>query len=340
MKILQVHNRYRSFSASGENLVVDQEAESLTQRGHTVDRFERSSDEVETWSRAKRVLVGVNSIWSANTYRALGRSLTETRPDVVHVHNVFPLLSSSVLHACARHRVPVVATLHNYRLVCPAGTLFRDRRICHDCVGRFPVSSIQHGCYKESRLATIPVVAGGEANSHAWRNLVSAYICLSASQRDILAPLHLPDNRVFVKFNLVPLLRASAPPSSDRNSVVFAGRLDDVKGVPLLQRAWDQYRRQVPGGSLRLVLAGTGPLEASIRAWARDRSDIDAVGVLSSADCRQLMASAVAVVVPSQWEEPFGLVVVEAMAAGTPVLAPARGAFVELLVDVASGAYR
>src|ERR1700677_533561 len=125
MKILLVHNRYRSGAPSGENRVVDQESEALTALGHEVTRFGRSSDEIAQWPAAKKALLPGRTIWSRETHRELTAVLRRQRPDVVHVHNTFPLLSAAVLYACRDARVPVVATIHNYRLGCANGTFFR-----------------------------------------------------------------------------------------------------------------------------------------------------------------------------------------------------------------------
>ena len=337
MRILQVHNRYRSSAPSGENRVVDLEAAHLMRRGHQVERFEAHSDDIVTWPAVKRALLPGRVVWSRDSYRNLRRILRDQGPEVVHVHNVLPLLSASVLYACAREQVPIVATFHNYRLVCPAGGLFRDGAVCHDCVGRLPVPALRHGCYRDSALATIPMVVSAEAHSRAWRHLVSAFVCISRSQRDLLAPFDLPEDRVFVKHNLVPRAEAVAPSTMAGDTVLYAGRLDHAKGTPLLMDAWDRYVAASGTGALRLVVAGAGRLEGKVAAWAADRPDIEVLGLVRPEECRALMAAARAVVVPSQWEEPFGLVLVEAMAAGSAVIAPAQGSFPELFVDGEEG---
>jgi glycosyltransferase involved in cell wall biosynthesis len=331
MRILQVHNRYRSGSPSGENRVVDLEAANLIRRGHEVERFERCSDEIETWSTARRALLPGRVIWNRESYRDIMRVLRDSRPDVVHVHNVFPIVSSSVLYACAREHVPVVATLHNYRLVCPIGELFRDGNVCHDCVGHVPLPAVRHRCYRGSALATVPITMASQVQRRAMRRLVSAFVCLSGSQRDLLAPFGWPEDRVFVKYNLVPFEVPARASSGPRDTIVFAGRLDRVKGIPLLMDGWDRYAAASGERALRLVIAGTGQLQGELEAWARDRPAIEVLGLVSPDKCRALMAAARAVVVSSQWEEPFGLVVVEAMAAGVPVIAPAFGSFPELV---------
>ena len=328
MKVLMVHNRYRSASPGGEDRVVDQEAEALATAGHRVERFERCSDEIAHRSTIKKALVPAEVVWSDSSRRALTRILREYGPDIVHVHNTFPLLSPSVLFACRAARVPVVATLHNYRLVCPSGNLFRDGAVCHDCVGRVPLPSIVHGCYRASALATAPLAAGVVLHRRTWQTMVSAYIVLSEAQREHMADA-LPPDRVFVKPNFAQPVRCREAPPED--VLVYAGRLTPEKGVDLLMDAWDLYRRHDSGGSLRLVLAGSGPLEAEVEAWAAQRGSAEFVGMLSRSDCAELVARARAVIVPSRWQEPFGLIVVEAMAAGVPAIAASHGSFPELI---------
>jgi glycosyltransferase involved in cell wall biosynthesis len=336
LRVLQVHNRYRSSSPSGENQVVDSEAAGLRLHGHTVEGFERLSDEIEDWGAPRRMLLAGRAVWSLETHTKLLSTLRESRPDVVHVHNTFPLLSPSVLSACYRERLPVVATLHNYRLVCPTGELFRDGAVCHDCIGRLPVPAVRHGCYKGSSLATLPLAASAVVNRRAWRERVSAYVCISEFQRDRLIPFGLPSNRVFVKTNLVK--SATPEPSSNRRAaVVFVGRLAETKGILVLMKAWDIYSASSAGEGLRLVIAGAGPLEEAVAAWARGRSDVDFLGMLSNKECEVLLKGARAAVIPSEWEEPFGLVALEAMGAGLPVIASDHGAFPELIVDQEEG---
>src|SRR6202012_3266261 len=146
-----------SAAPSGENRVVDQEGEALATLGHEVILFSRSSDEIGQWPVAKKASLPVRTIWSRETYRDLKATLQEHRPDVVHVHNTFPLLSSAVLYACRDARIPVVATIHNYKLACANGTVYRDGVGWHDCADGLPTRAVLHGCYRGSRAATAPV---------------------------------------------------------------------------------------------------------------------------------------------------------------------------------------
>jgi glycosyltransferase involved in cell wall biosynthesis len=336
MRILLVHNRYRSGTPSGENRVVDQEGEALAVLGHEVMRFGRSSDEIEQWSVAKKASLPVRTIWSRETSRELKAVLRENRPDVVHVHNTFPLLSAAVLYACRDAGVPVVTTLHNYRLVCPGGTFFRDGVVCHDCAHGLPVKGVLHGCYRGSPAATAPIALAGSLHRQAWRSLVSAYIFISASQRDLLQGLDLTPSRVFVRYNLIP--RLDRPQMARMPTVIYAGRLEETKGLRLLMDGWDSYRRMSGAPGLSLVIAGGGSLTDEVSAWASARPSVEMKGTVSSDECAELISRARAVLLPSAWEETFGLVAVEAMAAGVPPVAAGHGSFTELITPGVDGA--
>jgi glycosyltransferase involved in cell wall biosynthesis len=336
MRILLAHNRYRSGAPSGENRVVDQEGEALEALGHEVVRFGRSSDEIGQWPLAKKASLPARTVWSRESYRELTAVLRERRPDVVHVHNTFPLLSASVLYACRDARVPVVATIHNYKLVCANGSFFRDGAVCHDCAHGLPVRAVRHGCYRESRAATVPVALAMGLHRNAWKSLVSAYIFISAAQRDLLQGAGLAPDRVFVKHNLIP--RRSRPHVERTPTVVYAGRLDEAKGARLLMAGWDRYLGQPGEPGLNLVIVGGGPLEDEVAAWASARPSVEMTGTVSSDRVAEHMAGARAVLLPSTWEETFGLVAVEAMAAGVPPVAAAHGSFPELITPGVDGA--
>jgi len=300
MRVVLVHNRYRSAAPSGENRVVDQEAVALANLGHQVTRFERCSDEIERWPRAKQASLPARVVWSRDAHRGLGAVLRERRPDVVHVHNTFPLLSPAVLYACRDAAVPIVATIHNYKLACASGDFFRNGSVCHDCADGLPVPAVRHGCYRGSRAATAPVALAMSAHRRAWRSLVSAYVLISAAQRDLLAELSLASDRVFVRHNLIP--RRNAPAVAREPSVVYAGRLDEAKGLRLLMAGWDCYRAAAGDTGLRLVIAGAGPLEREVTAWASTRPCVEVVGQLGSEQCSELISRARAVLLPSAWK--------------------------------------
>ncbi|MFF4628040.1 glycosyltransferase [Streptomyces griseorubiginosus] len=334
MHVLVVHNRYASAQPSGENKVVDQEVELLRSGGHRVELFERRSDDIGSMSLLAKAALPLRVPWNAAVRRELADRLRTERPDVVHVHNVFPLLSPAVLAACADAGVPAVATLHNYTQICPPGTLQRDGRPCTECVGSTPLPAVRHGCYRGSRLATVPLAVSLSANRRRWWSGVERFLCISGAQRDVLVNAGMPAERLAVKHNFVPDPDARRTDTGEH--VLYLGRLAEAKGVRLLMAAWDEIAAG-GGVGVPLVIAGTGPLEAEVSAWAAGRDDVRWVGLLDTAECQKAIARSVAVVAPSTWLEAFGLVVVEAMAAGVPVVAAGHGAFVELVEDGVTG---
>ncbi|WP_350277229.1 glycosyltransferase [Kribbella sp. HUAS MG21] len=340
MRILLVHNRYRSTAPSGENRVVDQEREALAALGHEVGIFERHSDELEQWPAWKKATLPARVVWNPASKRDLAATLRTFRPDVVHVHNTFPVLSPSVLYACSDANVPVVITLHNYKLLCASGDFYRDGSVCHDCAGGNPLPAVSHACYRGSKLATATTVLNTRSHRRSWRGLVSAYLFVSESQRKLLAGMDFDPDRSFVRYNYVPYDGpvAGAHTGPRRRQVTYVGRLDAPKGAPLLMKGWDAYREVAGDDALQLVIAGGGPLLDEVTAWAADRPSVELRGLMSKAEVFQLMRESRAVVLPSEWEETFGLVVVEAMAVGVPLLASAHGSFPELVTDGVDGA--
>lgn len=339
MRILVVHNRHRATTGSGEDRAVDQECAALSASGHDVERVERSNDEIAGLSLGAKARIPSQAVWRQRSMAELERALDAFRPAIVHVHNLLPLFSASVLATLGRRRVPCVATLHNYQLSCLNGSLFRAGSYCTRCVGQpLGVSGILHRCYRGSAMASVPLAIATMTARRYLLTVPSAYLFLSAAHRRELEGLGLPGDRCFVKCNLVP------PPPGDRpltrahaRSIVFLGRLEEMKGLPVLMEAWERYGEAGHPGGLRLVVAGAGPLDTSLRAWARGRTNVEVAGLVSRERASELVAAASAVVVPSQWKEPFGLVVAEAMAAGAPPIAPAHAAFQELITDQRDG---
>ncbi|MEU6675104.1 glycosyltransferase family 4 protein [Streptomyces sp. NPDC046925] len=334
MHVLVVHNRYASAQPSGENNVVDQEAELLRAAGHRVEMFERRSDDIGAMSLPTKAAVPLLVPWNPAVRSELAARLRAARPDVVHVHNVFPLLSPAVIAACADADVPVVATLHNYTQVCPPGTLQRDGRPCTECVGATPLPAVRHGCYRGSRLATVPLALSLSVNRRRWWSGVERFFCISAAQRDVLVRAGMPAERLVVKHNFVP--DPDARRSDAGEQLLYLGRLAEAKGVRLLMAAWDELA-EAGGVGVPLAIVGTGPLKDEVAAWAAGRDDVRYLGLYDPEQCRQAIARSVAVVAPSTWLEAFGLVVVEAMAAGVPTVAAGHGAFVELVEDGVTG---
>ncbi len=332
MKIAIVHNFYRSGAPSGENRVVEQDVELLRGVGHDVELHSVSSDEIDGYSKVGKALLPGTVIWSPKAKRALAGTIARFRPDVVHVHNSFPLLSASVLAATNAADVATVATLHNYRLLCAGGSFFRDGAVCHDCLPNRTLPGIRHGCYRDSVAATLPLSIANLVHAKRWKTQVDALLTLSSAQRRLFVEAGFPADRTFVKPNWVPdrPIRTAAE-LAPTPEFAYLGRLAAEKGIALLMKAWDLLLSTVTDVAPTLVIAGGGPLEDDVKAWAATRPSVRFVGHQDAAGCSRITNRALASLVPSVWEETFGLVVIEAMAAGVPAIAPAHASFPDFI---------
>jgi glycosyltransferase involved in cell wall biosynthesis len=334
LRVMVVHNWYRTEQPSGENNVVEQEVALLRDAGHQVDLFERRSDDIAGFSLPRKALVPFRVPFNPAARAAMADRLRRERPDVVHVHNTFPLQSPSVLDACRDARVPVVATLHNYTQICPTGTLYRDGAVCTSCVGRFPLPAVRHGCYRGSAVASVPVALSLPVNRKRWWSSVSRFLCISEAQRTVLIANGMPAHLLTVKYNFVEDTTHRRTGAGEH--LLYLGRLAEEKGVRLLMAAWDRLA-ETGGLGVPLVIAGAGPLDDEVERWASTRHDVTFVGRLGKDASRAMVARSIAVVVPSQWLETFGLVVVEAMSAGVPSVVAGHSSLAELVTDGVTG---
>ena len=315
MKILLVHNFYGSAAPSGENQVFEAERTLLQARGHQVETFTRHSDEIRaqgTWGAVKGALA---TPWNPWMTWAVRREVDRFKPNVVHVHNTFPLISPGIFHAIGASATRLL-TLHNYRVYCPAGIPMRSGKVCTDCLDSRSVwPAIQHGCYRGSRIATLPLAFGVGLRRFmgTWTRQVDGFIALSEFQRRRMADAGLPLNKVHVKPNFYPGLPTVLPWSERQPYVIFAGRLSAEKGVVSLLRAWAAWGAGAP--ELRLV--GDGELRPELERLAQGLP-VRFLGQLPAAEAQAQIAGACLQVLPSEWFEGFPMVVREAFAFGTP----------------------
>ena len=304
-----VHVQHRE--AGGEDVVVAAESELLRAAGHDVEVCQLTNPE-----GAAALGVFAKAPWNRSAARPIVERMRSFGPDVVHVHNTWFALSLSIVNALRACHVPIVMTLHNYRAMCIDGTLLRDGQICTACVGAHATNGILHGCYRDSRTASAVAGASLEiaARREVWAN-VDVFIAPTAQLRAQHIAHGFDPEAILVKPHFVedPGVRA-LPPSAARD-YVFAGRLAPGKGVVSLLRAWKLANL---GDDVRLHLIGDGPLRAQVDSEAI--SSVDVVGRRDVAQTRRAIGNARAFLFPSQWLEPFGVVLIEALSAGTPVL--------------------
>ena len=314
--VLVVHNAYQQ--RGGEDGVVEAEIALLRQQGHPVYEYRRDNADIQHMARASAAL---QAHWSRQTIQEVGALVQAHRPALVHVHNSFPLVSPAVYWVAARHGLPVVQTLHNFRLVCPQAMLLRDGKVCEDCVGRVPWRAVQHACYRGSTAQSL--VAASVLQSHrllgTWQHKITRYIALNDFCRERFIAGGLPAERLRVKPNFLDLPPTASRP---RSGFLFVGRLSAEKGLRVLIEA---MRQSHPDCNLSVI--GSGPEAALASGLAR----VQMLGQQPRSMVIEAMCSATALVVPSIWYEAFPLVIVEALACGTPVFCSRLGAMPSLV---------
>ena len=321
-RILIVHNRYQR--AGGEDRVVEAEAELLRKHGHEVFLYIDDNDRIDEIPKWK---TAIQTIWSNESFRKLSSVIRENRIELCHFHNTFPLISPAAYYAAQRASVPVVQTLHNYRLICPGSLLMREGRICETCVGRtFVWPGIAHRCYRDSYAASTVTAAAITAHnlSGTWSRQVDRYIALGEFGRRKFIEGGLPAAKIEVKPNFLE----PDPGCGDGRGgyALFVGRLSPEKGITTLLEAWDS-RPEFPD----LYIAGGGPLAGAVQEACSRNVRVKWLGEISRAEILERMRGAGFLICASTWYECFPLVIVEAFASGLPVIASNLGALAELI---------
>jgi glycosyltransferase involved in cell wall biosynthesis len=327
MKVVVAHNRYSSAQPSGENTIVDAEITQLRAAGVAVVPFLRDSDDIGALPATRKALVPISPIIAPEAQRALRELIKDERPDVLHLHNPYPLISPWIVRTAHAHGLPVVQTVHNYRQVCVNGLYFRDGHICHDCRGRaVPLPAVRHACYRGSRAQSVVMATALTAHRGTWHS-VERYLALTDAIAAHLRDYGIPDERIVVKPNAIP---DPGPPPPLGEGFLFASRLSPEKGLALLLDAWARH----PEGTLgTLRIASDGPLRDLARAAADSRSDVVFLGPQNPGGVRAAMRDSAVLLAPSTWLDVLPTVILEALAAGRPVLGTNLGGIPYLVGD-------
>jgi glycosyltransferase involved in cell wall biosynthesis len=332
MNILLVHNAYQQWG--GEDTVFEQELALLRDAGHRVATYRRSNQEIEQYGPVNRLAMVKNTVWSEASRRDFALVLKHEKPDLVHVHNTFLVISPSIYWACYDAKVPVVQTLHNYRLFCPSGDFLRQGKVCEECVEHSLWRSVRYACYRHSRpqSAVVATMLAYHRHRQTWTRCIDTYIALSGFARQKFMAAGLPADRVVVKPNFV-----HPDPGSQQSLgeyAIYVGRLSAEKGVQTLISAWLRL-----GTSIPLVIVGEGPLSEDLRTQATDRGLNSAVfkGRLPRQATLEAIKRARFLILPSECYENFPLTIPEAYACGVPVIGSAIGALQELVEDQITG---
>jgi glycosyltransferase involved in cell wall biosynthesis len=334
MKILQVHNFYQQ--PGGEDVVFSQERGLLESKGHEVITYTRSNHEAQAGSLLDRARMLRSIVSSDESRRQVTDLLRARKPDLVHIHNTFMMISPSIYDACAALGVPTVLTLHNYRMLCPSTTLYRNGEVCEECIDGGLARGVMHGCYRESRLTTaaVAMMIQIHRSSKTWDRHVGAFIALTEFAKQKFIDNGLPSAKIHVKPNFV------APDPGERERAgdyaLFVGRLSPEKGVAVLLEAWGKLGVPVP-----LKIVGDGPSRAELQSQAERLGlpRVEFLGRLEAAAARETIKRAGFLVIPSLWYEGFPLVIAESFACGVPVVGSRLGSMEEIIRDGGDGVH-
>ena len=332
MRIMLVHNQYQQ--PGGEDVVFEQERRLLQRAGNQVLTYQRSNVEIDENVSAKRIKLVKNIVWATDTLREFTHLLAQEKPQLVHIHNTFVMVSPSIYVACEEANIPVIQTLHNYRLICPAATLFRDGHVCEECIEYSLWRGVRHGCYRDSRLATgaVALMLAVHRKRRTWDKKVQGYIALTEFARSKFVEGGLPTEKIFVKPNFV--YPDPGAHLSTGEYAIFMGRLSREKGLSTLLAAWNRLGNRIP-----LMILGDGPEREGIelQAAALGLTLVSCLGQVPRAEALARLRGACCLIVPSECYETFALTIAEAFACSTPVICSRLGAMQEIVEDGRTG---
>ena len=317
--VLMVHNHYRI--PGGEDSVVENERRLLEQNGHKVVLYIRNNDEIQEGGIVAKISLGVTAIFSVKTYKDIKRIIEKEKIDIVHVHNTLSLISPSVYYAALSCKVPVVQTVHNFRLICPGALLYRENKICEECLEKGLKQAVRYGCYRNSRAQTL--VSALSMYIHRVTGIYRKinYICLTEFNREKLLEVNKNGREIFSKSSIY--VKPNFTPEeitdicTDREEIfVYVGRLEKEKGIHLLLEAWKQITDK------KLIICGSGTQEKWCREFVEKNhmENVDLKGQIPKAEVLELIKEAQALIFPSQWYEGFPMTIVESFSCGTPVI--------------------
>jgi len=333
VKILLVHNRYQQ--PGGEDVVFEQERQLLENAGHRVATYCRNNSEIDDSSLVKRLQLVKNTVANPQSRDEILQLLGKENFDLVHVHNTFMLISPVIYSACQQAGVPVVQTLHNYRLLCPAATFYRQGHACEECTQHGVWRGVQYGCYRDSRAATaaVALMLTVHRRRHTWTDCVDTYVALSKFARSKFVDGGLPADRIRVKPNFVQ------PDPGQRGNgsgtyAAYVGRLSPEKGLATMLSAWKLLGNRVP-----LVVVGDGPMYVGLQKQVREQglTSISFRGRLPRAEAQAVVKDARFLILPSACHENFPMGMAESFACGVPVICSRLGALEELVDDGRTG---
>ena len=322
MKVLIVHNQYQQLG--GEDTIFATEANLLESYGHQVHRYLINNIQLQEMNSCA---ISKATLWNSHVYQELRALIRQTKSQVTHFHNTFPLISPAAYYAAKAEGISVIQTLHNFRLLCANALFFRNGQICEDCLHhKNPLPGIIHACYRNNRIATTAAALTVKFHSllGTWSKAIDIFIIYSDFAYQKFIHGGLPKEKIAFKTNF--LHPAPEIGMGDGNYALFVGRLAPEKGTGTLLTAWQKLQNQIP-----LKIVGDGPLANQVAAEAAKLSGVEWLGRKPLEEIYHLMGQAKFLIIPSEWYETFGRVGIEALAKGTPLIVAKVGALAELV---------
>ncbi|WP_412059637.1 glycosyltransferase [Metabacillus idriensis] len=314
---------------------MSQEMEMLKKRNFEVELYSVHNDSINNYNFIEKTKAAFDAIWSFSEYKRVKKYLGKSKPDVVHVHNFFPIISPSVYYACKKMNIPVVQTLHNYRLLCPAATFMREGKVCEKCSEKSLLYSLYYGCYKDSRTNTIPLTSMISINRaiKTWDNKVDKYIALTNFAKQKFVEGGLPEQKIEVKPNFIKRTHDINEILDKDKVILFVGRITKEKGIYNLLDSWEKVNNK---NGYSLIVLGDGPERENCLKQYKSKS-IKFLGKKSHSDVLNYIRKAKYIVVPSIWYEGFPMTIIEAYSVGTPIIASEIGSLKEVVTNGHTG---
>lgn len=327
--ILIVHNHYQL--AGGEDTVVSNEKRMLEEHGHKVVLYTRSNNEIKNMNIFQKLLLPFITIYNPRTSKDIKRIIKQENIDIVHVHNTLSLVSPSVYYSALKMHKPVVQTIHNFRLLCPGATFYRDNHICEDCVTKGLRCSLKHKCYRNSFIQTLICVINTKIHRATGIYSKINYICLTEFNKNKLLQLkQIKPEQVFVKPNFTYVCNDKAE-KIQADYYVYVGRLEENKGIKVLLETWNDL-------PYKLVICGTGTLEEWCKQYIDEHQlNVEMKGFLSKNQVKDIIASSKALVMPSLLYEGFPMTILEAFSLNTPVICSNIGNTGDIVIEDKTG---
>lgn len=327
MNILLIHNYYRE--RGGEDSVFENEYSALLHaEGVSVYKYSVKNTDIDEKGFFGRLKSFISILHNGRVYRELIKLIEAEKIDIVHVHNVFPMITPRVYRILKKKtNVKIVQTLHNYRFVCPNGSLFRDGRICYDCENGKFAACIKNRCFKDSLVFSTLYAYLIRKYNRDFRTKIDCYIALNNFVKTLLTDAGFDPGKIVIKDNALPEIAAASGETADRDYFLFMGRITAEKGIRFLTEFFMEHPE------LKLAVAGTGPILDELRQISHSHSNIKFVGFADGGQKMELLNGAKALIVPSLWYENYPMTVVEAMRNGTPVIASDIGGLTSIITD-------